>query len=128
MDSESPIPELKIRRASREDALAGDPLAEFHVFWFDIIEADLTAYRDVMDAATDERALQRHLTDNPILLSQILDGGHGRWCCRIKTLADGRTRTSWSVIVGQGLRGNGCWPSCRRRYCAAPETVRVACS
>jgi hypothetical protein len=92
MDSESPIPELKIRRASREDALAGDPLAEFHVFWFDIIEADLTAYRDVMDAATDERALQRHLTDNPILLSQILDGGHGRWCCRIKTLADGRTR------------------------------------
>jgi hypothetical protein len=77
---------LKVRRPSREDVLAGDPLADFHVFWLDIVEADIEAYRNVLDAATDEQTMQRHLSNNPILLAQILDGGHGRWVLPHKDL------------------------------------------
>ncbi len=86
MESDSPSPVLSVRSASREAALAADPLAEFHVFWFDITQDDLSRFGDVLEAATDEQPLQRHLTDNPLLLAQILDGGHGRWVLPHKDL------------------------------------------
>lgn len=65
--------------ASRKGLLADDPLAEFQVWWDDISESDVHGYETVLADARDERPLQRHLTQYPMLLAQFLDGGHGRW-------------------------------------------------
>lgn len=64
---------------TREDCLRADPLRDFHVWWDDIVEADVTAWRDVLDKARDERPIQEHLEAHPLLLAQCVGGGHGRW-------------------------------------------------
>lgn len=63
-----------------------DHLRNFYVGWLDVAPADVERYQAVLDTATDERPLQRHLTKEPKLLAQILDGGHGRWVLPHKDL------------------------------------------
>ncbi len=66
--------------------MARDPLRDFHVWWDDISEAGLSRFVEVLDDATDERPLQQHLEEHPILLIQHLGGGHGRYVLPQKRL------------------------------------------
>jgi hypothetical protein len=92
----------RIRSITREDVLASDPLAAFHVWWDDIIESDVRAFEGVLADAGDEKPLQRHLTDHPMLLAQFLDGGHGRWVIPHKDLGG---RFEADFIVGHRWSG-----------------------
>lgn len=87
---------------SRERVLAGDPLGEFHVWWDDVSEADVSLYEAVVADATDEAPIQRHLTRNPVLLAQFLDGGHGRWVIPHKDLGG---RFEADFVVGHRWSG-----------------------
>lgn len=71
----------------REDELANDPLADFHVWWMDVDLGDIRDFEAVLATAQDEEPLQSHLTAHPILLSQFLTGGHGRWVLPKASLA-----------------------------------------
>lgn len=64
---------------TREEILADDPLAAFHVWWMDVQVEDVEDFEAVLGTAQDEKPLQAHLAAHPILLSQFLTGGHGRW-------------------------------------------------
>lgn len=77
---------LPIHRPSTAYALKDDPLSEALVWWDDITDDDIAAYEAVLEAASDERPLQRHLAVNPMLLVQHLGGGHGRWVLSQKRL------------------------------------------
>lgn len=77
---------LPVRRASRSAAVIDDDLADAFVWWDDIVRDDVERYLAVLDAARDERALQRHLALTPRLLVQHLGGGHGRWVIPQKRL------------------------------------------
>jgi hypothetical protein len=83
IQTDSAVP---IRRGSRSAAVVGDALADAFVWWDDITADDVAHYREVLDAATDERPLQRHLAMCPRLLVQHLGGGHGRWVLPQKRL------------------------------------------
>lgn len=78
--------DLPIRRGTRADALEDDDLSFAFVWWDDIQPTDLKDFRHVLEAATDEKPLQRHLASNPLLLVQHLGGGHGRWVLSHKRL------------------------------------------
>lgn len=41
--------------------------------------AQVAALLEVVEKASDERAIQEHLAENPRLWSPLLGGGHGRW-------------------------------------------------
>ncbi len=85
MGDEAPwLPQLP--RASRERILAKDPLGRFLVWWDEIVETEVEAYKSILEQAADERPLQRHLADVPRLLVQHLHGGHGRWVIPQKRL------------------------------------------
>ena len=45
----------------------------------EVLERDVDALRGVIETATDEAAIQRHLQQRPWLLASLLGGGHGRW-------------------------------------------------
>ncbi len=77
---------LPIHRPSRAGALEDDDLAEAFVWWDDVAAEDVAEYEAVLEAASDERPLQRHLATNPMLLVQHLSGGHGRWVLSQKRL------------------------------------------
>lgn len=64
---------------SRDEDLRDDPLRDSFVWWDDITEEDVDSYQAALDSADDERPLQRHLAEHPVLLVQFLSGGHGRW-------------------------------------------------
>jgi len=74
-------------RKPRSGARDDDPLAEFHVSWLQVSVGHVDEYQTVLESATAERPLQKHLTRYPMLLTQILDGGHGRWVLPHKSLA-----------------------------------------
>ena len=75
-----------IRRASREDALARDPLRDYFVWWDDITRQDVDDFERVLDGATGEGELQKYLEEHPPMLIQPLGGGHGRWVMSQKRL------------------------------------------
>lgn len=75
-----------IRKASRSAALIDDDLAEYFAWWDEITANDVEAYEKVLDAADDERPLQRFIARNPRLLVQHLRGGGGRWVIPQKRL------------------------------------------
>lgn len=93
---------MSFRKIDREAVVADDPLAEYHVWWGDIREADVSAYETVLADATDERQVQRHLTEHPMLLAQFLNGGHGRWVIPHKDLGG---RFEADFIVGHRWSG-----------------------
>jgi hypothetical protein len=43
------------------------------------LERDVDALRGIIETATDERPIQRHLEQHPWLLASLLGGGQGRW-------------------------------------------------
>ncbi len=51
----------------------------FAGYSFSITSDDVATLRSVIDAAADERPVQKHLEQNPKLLASLLGGGHGRW-------------------------------------------------
>jgi Domain of unknown function (DUF4263) len=79
---------LEVSRPSRYSALYGydRDLIDAFVWWDDITAADVEVYRKVLDEAADEKPLQKHLANNPLLLIQHLRGGHGRWVLSQKRL------------------------------------------
>jgi hypothetical protein len=79
---------LEVRRPSRYSALYDDDrdLIDAFVWWDDIMVTDVEAYCKVLDEATDEKPLQKHFANNPLLLIQHLRGGHGRWVLSQKRL------------------------------------------
>jgi hypothetical protein len=54
-------------------------LRPFSVKWNGIGADDVAALDSTLDSAADERPVQSVLATRPVLLSQILRGGHGRW-------------------------------------------------
>lgn len=76
----------RIRKASRSAALIDDDLAEYFAWWDEITADDVAGYEEVLEAANDERPLQRFIARNPRLLVQHLGGGGGRWVIPQKRL------------------------------------------
>jgi hypothetical protein len=87
-EPEEKFGEITFSRATKSMALEGDDyeLANFSVWWDEITSADIARYRDVLEAAADERPIQRYLASNPLILVQHLHGGHGRWVLPQKRL------------------------------------------
>jgi hypothetical protein len=83
---ETKIGTFSVRPATRAHALEGDDLVDAFVWWDDVSEDDINELRTVLEAANDERPLQRYLATNPLLLVQHLGGGHGRWVLSQKRL------------------------------------------
>lgn len=77
---------LPTRRASRSAAVFDDDLSEYFAWWDDITPADVAAYEQVLEAASDEHPLQTFLARNPRFLVQHLGGGAGRWVIPQKRL------------------------------------------
>lgn len=63
-----------------------DPLRDFFVLWDEIGLVEIEKYAKVLEQSKDERTLQQHLADNPLLLVQHLSGGAGRWVIPQKRL------------------------------------------
>ena len=80
-----PVPIEQLSRADLVQMEDGE-LASAFVWWDDVQASDLDVYRQVLDAADDEKPPQRHLASNPLLLVQHLRGGHGRWVWSQKRL------------------------------------------
>lgn len=97
---------LPIRQPSRAGALEDDDLADAHVWWDDITDKDIATYEAVLEAASDERPLQRHLAVNPMLLVQHLGGGHGRWVLSQKRLG---SEYVTDFVIGEGSSGGFEW-------------------
>lgn len=64
---------------NKEDFLRDDPLREFHVWWNDLTDGDLTKLETAIESAKREEDVQKILTEIPLLLVQHLVGGGGRW-------------------------------------------------
>ena len=62
-----------------EEALALDPLRDYSVDWLEIQKSDVDQFEQCLNDAKREEDVQQYLQQNPILLSQLLRGGHGRW-------------------------------------------------
>lgn len=61
------------------EMLEADPLRDYYTDWNDVGPGDVEAFSAALEAATEERVLQRFLAENPQVLVQYLGGGHGRW-------------------------------------------------
>lgn len=69
---------MEILKQSNFQSL-GEPWPDQFVRWLHPA-ADLPARLEaVIDAAEDERPIQEFLKENPVVLAQVLQGGHGRW-------------------------------------------------
>lgn len=86
--------------------LGDGDLADAFVCWDDIRADDLVVYRQVLDAAEDEKPLQRHLASNPLLLVQSLRGGHGRWVWSQKRLG---SEYVTDFVIGEKSSGGFEW-------------------
>lgn len=62
------MPSLK--KMTDEDFLKNDPLREFHVWWDDISDQEVTELETVLESADGEEQLQQVLTRIPVLLVQ----------------------------------------------------------
>ena len=100
------VGDLKIRTPSRADALCDEPLADAFVWWDDIEQSDIDKYVIALNAASDERPLQRHLANNPLLLVQHLHGGHGRWVLSQKRLG---SEYVTDFVIGAGSSSGVEW-------------------
>jgi len=78
------MPNLK--KMTNEDFLKNDPLREFHVWWDDISDQEVTELETILESADREEQLQQVLTRIPVLLVQNMKGGHGRWVIPKKKL------------------------------------------
>jgi len=74
------------RKVTNEDFLKNDPLREFHVWWDDISDQEVTELETILESADREEQLQQVLTRIPVLLVQNMKGGHGRWVIPKKKL------------------------------------------
>ena len=81
-------------------------LASAFVWWDDIQASDLVVYRQVLDAADDEKPLQRHLASKPLLLVQSLRGGQGRWVLSQKRLG---SEYVTDFVIGEKSSGGFEW-------------------
>lgn len=68
-----------IRAGSRDDSFDDDPLREYSVWWDDLSYDDVAVFKERLEQATREQDLQELFEARPILLAQLLGGGHGRW-------------------------------------------------
>src|ERR1700690_97296 len=96
---------LPLSRADIVQMEYGD-LASAVVWWDDIRASDLVVYRQVLDAADDEKPLQRHLASNPLLLVQSLRGGQGRWVGSQKRLG---SEYVTDFVIGERSSGGFEW-------------------
>lgn len=70
---------MEIFKHSTVSKRLGEPWPNKFVRWIDP-PADLPdRLQEVIDAAQDERPIQKFFEKNPVALAQILRGGHGRW-------------------------------------------------
>jgi len=98
--------QIPTRKASRSAAVVNDELADAFVWWDDITDADVDGYLAVLEAAENERPLQRHLAANPHLLVQHLRGGGGRWVLSQKRLG---SEYVTDFVVGERDSGGFSW-------------------
>lgn len=113
---------LPIHRVSTAYALKDDPLPEALVWWDAITADDIAAYEAVLEAASDERPLQRHLAVNPMLLVQHLGGGHGRWVLSHKSLG---SEYVTDFVIGERSSGGFEWQFVERRAQRPSYSYRV---
>jgi len=101
MNAESEFAGVRTRQPTG-GANPDDPLRDFYVSWLNVTPAGLEEYQNVLDASVDERPLQQYLTKEPMLLVQILNGGHGRWVLPHKDLGG---RFEPDFVLGQKWSG-----------------------
>ena len=77
---------IDLKKVTKEDLLARQPLPEFFVWWNEITNADVASFEATLDSANGEGEMQNYLEQNPLLLIQYLGGGHGRWVVPHKRL------------------------------------------
>jgi Shedu protein SduA, C-terminal len=94
------------RRMTRADALQDDDLAAAFVWWDDIRAVDVETLRQALEAANDERPLQRHLANKPLRLVQHLRGGGGRWVLSQKRLG---SEYVTDFVIGERSSGGFEW-------------------
>jgi hypothetical protein len=129
--------EVRPRPITKAIAFEGEnhELANFFVWWDEITLADIMAYQEVLESATNERPLQRYLASNPIMLVQHLRGGHGRWVIPQKRLGSEYVpdfliaqRSSagfeWQFVELQSPRANLFVPSTGRNSAQLDEGLR----
>jgi hypothetical protein len=105
----SPRADSEFRTVTLTDALYDDEDADMldaFVWWDDIDDSDVTELQAVLNAATDERPLQRHLATHPALLVQHLGGGHGRWVISQKRLG---SEYVTDFVIGHRNSGGRQW-------------------
>lgn len=66
--------------------IADDPLKEFFVWWDDVKPSDVDGLAACLQTASKEQDLQYFLEKHPLLLAQLMHGGHGRWVIPQKRL------------------------------------------
>lgn len=126
---------LTVTRPSRSAAVIDDDLASAFVWWDDIAKRDLDAYVAILEAASDERPLQRHFALHPLLLVQHLHGGHGRWVLPQKRLGAeyvpdfaiaqrSSSGTEWQFVELQSPRARLFVPSSGRQSQQLDEGLR----
>jgi hypothetical protein len=69
----------KIAPLTTDNCYAGSPWPDRGVTWLQIDLALVKYLRDIIETADDERPIQAHLAQHPVILAQLLRGGHGRW-------------------------------------------------
>ncbi|MGC3971624.1 MAG: DUF4263 domain-containing protein [Pirellulales bacterium] len=91
---------------TREQELAKDPLRDFHVWWLDACEADVTDLEQRLESAKREEDLQEYLEQRPMSLVQHLGGGHGRYVIPRKRLGAEHVT---DFVIGHRHSGGSEW-------------------
>ncbi len=100
MSDETGTPVLHTRTTRPDDLPAKYPELDAHsVKWLRVTRADVAAFDKTLEAAEDERPLQRHLGQNPMLLVTHLGGGQGRFVLPQFSL-DGRYVADFMIAEG----------------------------
>jgi hypothetical protein len=69
----------EMARPDNDDCYANSPWPANGVTWLHIDVASAKRLEDVVEAADDEKPIQKYLAEQPVILAQLLRGGHGRW-------------------------------------------------
>jgi hypothetical protein len=69
----------RFQPVDQDDSYRDTPWPNNGVFWLNVKVSQAKRLTAIVDAAPDESPIQAYLKDHPILLAQLLVGGHGRW-------------------------------------------------
>jgi hypothetical protein len=70
---------MPFKPVTNDDPYRDSPWPENGVLWLHVDPEVVKEFEAVVETATSEAPIHAFLERNPVLLSQILGGGHGRW-------------------------------------------------